>query len=411
MRSSRFLLAFALLVACLALAACGGSDSDSTGSSGGSTDTAAEPTESGAPAGENNSGASPKMTEEAVAAAEEHATSLGTQKLRSDVTVGFLNFADSLEVTTLVEDEAKLAAEALGWSVDSCDGEANPTKWPVCMESLIGRGVDAIIVAVIEPSSIRPQLERAKKAGIPVINVAGIVHDDPELLAAQLSPPEREKDLTKALDEYVFERMEEAGIDAPQVSYTWFPVLAGELRKEQLLEELKERPEYEVVSSHSTNLANVEKDVRTYTQATLEAHPDVNLFWEAAAPNLPFVAQVVQERQPGSEFPERPLIVGHLDEKFNLEALRQGTADAVGVVPVQIDAWVAMDQIAQNLSTGAKFDRNATHDSAQIYGLQFEGFTVVTQENVPKEGETTPWPADVPSYFRTLWKEEFNVGG
>lgn len=404
----KFLCVLLLLPLVLFAASCGGDSDDSA--SGGETE-AASTTSGGSGDFVNNSGSDEETTQRAIDAATALAEELGKHELPKDITIGHLNLADALEISRRTEVETQAAVDYLGWDMISCDGGADPAKFATCMDSLLDQGVDAIIIAAIESAPIRPQLEKAKRNNVPVINTIGIIEDDPELLAAQLAPPERESELTAALDEWVFEQIDEAGIENPKMSYTWFPIAAGELRREQLLKDLKQRPDIEVVSTHSTDLTDAIQDSRNYTEATIQANPDINVFWEAAAPNLPAVADVIEQRSPDTQFPDRPLIVGHLDDTLNLEKIRAGTADAVGTVPVMIDSWVAIDQLAQYFARDAEIERNATFESEDIYGLKFENYHVVTQDNVPPEGETVPWGEDIPTFFTTLWSEEFGIGG
>ncbi|MDA2945619.1 MAG: substrate-binding domain-containing protein [Actinomycetota bacterium] len=398
---------FAVLALSLAVAACGSDDDSSS-----DTDPEATPTEAPSTAGTTDESEPAPQGDERTQRAIDAGTAaaLGEADLPSDITIGAISLAP-IEIIQRIDDEMTRATEAIGWEYVSCDGQGTPEVMQTCGDSLLNQGVDALILTVIEPSFITPQLEQAKEMGIPVINVAGIINDDPELIAAQLSPAERELELTAALNEYVFEQLalRDEG-DGTELSYSWFPLSAGELRRQQLEADLENQANVSVVATSENDMADFAGDARANTSAVLQANPDIDAFWEAAAPNIIPVADVVAQQFGEVRYPERPLIVGHLDDLQNLETIRSGRADAIGTYPVTIDAWVAVDQLAQFFAReDYEFERNATEESERVYGLTFAEYEVITEDNLPPAGEYVPVKEDVPAFFAAKWASEFGI--
>lgn len=60
------------------------------------------------------------------------------------------------------------------------DGEGNPNKQIQQVETFIAQKVDAIIIQPLETEASSPAIEKAKKAGIPIINVNSVTTAEPD---------------------------------------------------------------------------------------------------------------------------------------------------------------------------------------------------------------------------------------
>lgn len=76
----------------------------------------------------------------------------------------------------LVEDAEK-AAEELGWEITLLDANGDPATQADQMNTLVSQGVDAIILNPTDTTSLKPSIEAANEAGIPVYGV-GMEMDD-----------------------------------------------------------------------------------------------------------------------------------------------------------------------------------------------------------------------------------------
>ncbi len=158
-KSNRLVLMVLLIVvAALALGACGDSDDDS-GSDSGDTTVAAS------------------ITEEAIArgeAVEERpteipATAPNEAEVPEDVEVYFIEC--SIEACTLLGDVMQEAADTLGWDLRRVDGGITPETVKAAWELAARDKPDAVMASGFPHSVYQPELDQLAEAGIPVINM------------------------------------------------------------------------------------------------------------------------------------------------------------------------------------------------------------------------------------------------
>jgi len=145
---SRSLVAvLAALAIALLLAACGGN-----GSAGGTGD----------------SGGGSEETHEATATAQTTAAPLPKTGKK---TIGVISLAPNNGGSGRMIKAMESFAGTLGWSVRVINAEGDPQKVSSGVQSLISAKVDGIVVDILDPSAIAPDIAAAKKAGIPFISV------------------------------------------------------------------------------------------------------------------------------------------------------------------------------------------------------------------------------------------------
>src|SRR3954447_4168281 len=93
-------------------------------------------------------------------------------------TIGIIGNTFTSEILKRLADDEKATVEAVGWKAIVVDGQATPDGWNSGFDSLIAKKVDAILVGAIEAAPVQKQLDRAKKAGIPVFATALDVFPD-----------------------------------------------------------------------------------------------------------------------------------------------------------------------------------------------------------------------------------------
>jgi ABC-type sugar transport system substrate-binding protein len=145
-RSKSLVALLAALAIALLLAACGGN-----GSAGGT--------------GDNGGGES---TTEATTAADTTAAPLPKTGKK---TIGVISLAPNNGGSGRMIKAMESFAGTLGWSVRVINAEGDPQKVSGGIRSLISAKVDGIVVDILDPSAIAPDIEAAKKAGIPFISV------------------------------------------------------------------------------------------------------------------------------------------------------------------------------------------------------------------------------------------------
>ncbi|HEY0279483.1 MAG TPA: sugar ABC transporter substrate-binding protein [Solirubrobacterales bacterium] len=146
-KSKSLVALLAALAIVLLLAACGGN-----GSAGGTGD---------------SGGGGSEETQEATDTAQTTAALPKTGKK----TIGVISLAPNNGGSGRMIKAMESFAGTLGWSVRVINAEGDPQKVSSGVQSLISAKVDGIVVDILDPSAIAPDIAAAKKAGIPFISV------------------------------------------------------------------------------------------------------------------------------------------------------------------------------------------------------------------------------------------------
>lgn len=77
-------------------------------------------------------------------------------------------------------------ARAIGWDAKLFDGKFNPALYGTGVQQGISEKVDGIVLDAIDCGTARPQLEKARKAGIKIVSFAAYDCDDPSIGGAPL---------------------------------------------------------------------------------------------------------------------------------------------------------------------------------------------------------------------------------
>ena len=190
---------------------------------------------------------------------------------------------------------------------------------------------------------------------------------------------------------------------------TFSQVRAGKARSDDLYVDL-EGTNIKVVDEHISDLANQIADARQSVTSQLTAFPEVDALLGTANYTVPVMGQLVAQRYPGKQFPNRPLVVGYLDDLVNLDSIRKGEADAVATMRLDAPSYVAIDQLAQYFARGTALNMKAYLESESVYGIDLREATLVTKDNLPDEGQYIEPEGDFITFFETKWKSEFGVG-
>ena len=122
------------------------------------------------------------------------------------INIGFVNILGSIESAQRAERTFREAAGVVGWNVNTCDAQGDPTKMARCADSLLDQNVDVLVILGIEPSLIQAQLKKAKSQGVPVVEYSGQVAASP-LWAGTYYPDEPEAG--QALTDYLMNKLNE----------------------------------------------------------------------------------------------------------------------------------------------------------------------------------------------------------
>lgn len=364
-------------------------------------------TSTSAPAASSSAGSAAR-TAQAESAADASVKALGGSVELPHQKVGFLQLNAQAEVAARIEEGAKDAAAAIGWDFVSCDSQGNPAKMASCGSSLLNRGSTVILSVGIEPAAVTAQMKQARARKVPWIGVGGGATPNP-LFTAQYAP--RETEMATLINQYMFTQLPKRSKKNTQVAMSTFSsVRAGKARSDALIADLKKHPTVKLVDIHEDDLANQIEDSRSWATSMLTEHPDVDAILGTADYSLPVVGRVVAAKFPGKKFPDRPLVVGYLDDLVNLDAIRRGQADALATMRLDTESWIAIDQAAEYYARKTPFDPKAYLDSAHVYGLNFNDATLITKENLPPAGQYVEPKEDFTAYFTAKWSAEFKAG-
>ena len=288
----------------------------------------------------------------------------------------------------------------MGWDTIVIDAAGDPAQMGAGMLSLVNQGVDAIISIANPPGAVQEGLIASEEAGIPVINIGGVVDPDPKIDADFAID---EYVFTEALVDYMFEQLPDG---ATMVRHIAPPLLAERQRIEQIDAMLPERPDIVIVEDHETNLAAMAEDTRTAMEAQLQANPDLTVVWGDTNGQAAIIASVLKERGLCGQVQH----YNYYGSQANLEAIRDGCLTAVIESPMEVDGWFTVDVLARLFSRDLPIP---TRFSDVGYPMDFReagGVQLVTIDNVPSTDNAFVEPKeDFVTFFTVKWDKEYKV--
>jgi ABC-type sugar transport system substrate-binding protein len=384
-------LLVALVCALALLAAACGDDDDSAG-------TAADTTAAG--------GADARA-QKAIDAGMAAAAAAGDKVDLPKQNIGFVNIVGAVESAQRAEREFTRAAKVLGWPVNSCDAQGDPTKMARCADSLLDQNVDVLVVLGIEPSLIKAQLNKAKKQNVPVVEFSGQVAPDP-LFAGTYYPDE-----TKAgqvLTDYLMEKLNALPDETVPIAVTDYPVQWSTARTDTLRTAVKGQDKVKIEVEATTDAANLVEGTRKQVNDQLTAHPDLKALWFGFDSAGQAAGQAVQAKFPGKTFPDKPMVVTFHADLSTIDLMHAGAIVAVSDVPYDAAGWVALDQIAGFVGRQTPMSPEPQPEYEGM-GTVYD-YVVVDTDNLPPSGEYRTPENDFPTFFTTKWSNEFsNVTG
>ena len=386
-------LCLAALVAALALvaAACG-SDDDSGSSS--AADTTA-------------SSGNDQRTQIATDGGMEAAQAAGEKVEVPKTNIGFVNILGSIESAQRAERTFREAAGVVGWSVNTCDAQGDPTKMARCADSLLDQNVDVLVVLGIEPSLIQAQLKKAKSQGVPVVEYSGQVAASP-LWAGTYYPDEPEAG--QALTDYLMTKLNELPDSTVPIAVDDYPTEWSSARTDTLRKAVAAQDKVKIAVESTTDATNLVEGTRKTVTDEITANPDLKALWFGFDTAGQAGGQAVLAKFPGKTFPDKPLVVTFHADLGTTDLMRAGAIDAVSDVPYDASGWVAVDQIAEFEARKTPMSPEPQPDYPGI-GTVYD-YVVVDSSNLPPEGEYRVPENDYQTFFKTKWSNEFtNVSG
>lgn len=145
---------------------------------------------------------------ESVAAASEEAASSETDKTPEGekLVFGFTTITNSNEFMVTLQKGIEDKCAELGIKVICNDPDMDANKQISQVENFIAQGVDAIIMDPCDADASSPAVEKAKAAGIPIVNVNSVTNTKPDAFVGS-----RDEESSEIAIEYIAKRLGEKG--------------------------------------------------------------------------------------------------------------------------------------------------------------------------------------------------------
>ena len=165
-------------------------------------------------------------------------------------------------------------AEGRGWSVNVVDTRGDIGQLASRIEDVTTAGVDAIVLASIDPAQVADQVAAAASAGIPVVTIDGALAD-----GVSLNVTSDNFQLGTALSEYLFEALGGEG----RIVKFYHSAHPGVRQRELALDEaLAANEGIEVIAEHYVQVPGPIDDARVAMEAIIAQHgEEIDGVWAA----------------------------------------------------------------------------------------------------------------------------------
>ena len=235
------------------------------------------------------------------------------------------------------------AADERGWSTNVVDTRGDFGQLASRMEDVTGAGVDAIVLASVDPAQIQDAVTAAAEAGIPVVAIDGAMAPG---VAVNVTSDNFE--LGANLSEFLFDAMGGEG----RIVKLYHSAHPGVRQRELALDDaLAENPGIEVIAEHYVQVPGPIDDARVAMEAILNQHGDeIDAVW--AAWDEPAIgAHLALDAM----LPDAPVIVAGIDGNPQAVQLIEDCTQIAGTVRQDFEtmARTAADALAGVLGDGA----------------------------------------------------------
>lgn len=189
--------------------------------------------------------------------------------------IGAVQMDSQYEWYRTVEMGAQEAAKKLNAEVILANSAGKVDKEDEAVSNLISRGVKGIIISVVDSKASIPAMERARNAGIAVINYDSFVESDLMDTFVGVDNKELGAMMGRHVVDYVDKEM---GGKAKIALLTVVRYAQSVLRRDGFVEEIKKAPGIEIVAEQEGVMP---EQASTNLETMLQAHPDIQLVWAA----------------------------------------------------------------------------------------------------------------------------------
>jgi ribose transport system substrate-binding protein len=235
-------------------------------------------------------------------------------------TIGLININFQALFFNQINDGATKAAEDLGVDLQIVDGANDPAKQVQAVETFITQQVSAIIVVAIDVEGIKPAVQAAKDAGIPVVAIDAKVEVPPADAFIGVDNYGAGVQAGEWLVNYVNENMDgtaTVGIVGALNSFI------QNQRRDGFVEALAVAPGITV--SETVDGQNVQEVALTAAENLVTANPDMNIIYATGEPALIGVVAAVEAQG----LQDRIQVIGWDLTKQSIDGMDAGYVKAV----------------------------------------------------------------------------------
>lgn len=300
----------------------------------------------------------------------------------ASATVGIIACGIAIEGCARQVRGAEKAAEVLGWKTIVVDGQGNPLTIQEGMETLINRGVDAIILASVNVQDVGEQVRTAADKGIDVIVTFS---PDPTPAGGIGSISIDRFEAGRAVAAYM---AVEGGGDVVVFNQNDSPEVAEQAKG--LREGLKEfSPGAKILAEQSIPNTQMGAPQEQIMSGILQQNPEGTIKWVYAGFDFMLTPLVNVVDREGRKEIRGVSFDGNLE---NLDFIRKGVVQtAVIGYPLEWSGWGAIDQLNRSLQG---------KPLAKDQGVRFR---LLTKDNIPSSGKSYVGDVDFEAKYRQLW--------
>jgi ribose transport system substrate-binding protein len=236
----------------------------------------------------------------------------------------------------------EVAAKLIGWKTTLFDGQGNPAKQLQAINAAIDAKFDAIILDLVDTRVTQEGIQRAIKAGIPMVSVANLSNEPSSI-------PDVSHDWVFAgeLAAYYMIAKSEGKVNALVLLDNEFEVVKnGEYKGiMSVLEDKTKCPECKVTVKEF-QIANLETQPGNHAVAALQQDPSINWVWCFDACMARAATQVL-----ASGISTNAKGIGMNANAQNLQLIKDGQFQTMTIGnPYEWEAWAALDNLNRLLN-------------------------------------------------------------
>lgn len=292
---------------------------------------------------------------------------------------------------------ATKAAESLGWSVTTTDGQGDPSVQNRLIEQAVAGGADAILTTAVDAAFVRSGLAAAKAAGIPVVS------------ANQGTAPSQDGFNVDVTTDFAAMGVAEADwmISDSKGAATVLPLIDREYEDivdyaEANVESLKSNcPGCTVLPFESFVGTDVGNGLGDRVVRLLQRNPNINYILGNYDPACADITAAVTK----AGLAKNVKMSCTLGDPQNLAFIRNGTVEhAVAAIDLSYNGYAVIDQLSRILVGQPLIERTDT-DNPKLKYNQNTPFRIITAENVEQIAVGDHWKSSVDfvAKYETLW--------